>query len=181
MESALRWCKRVVFAYVLVTTVVLLVGFVLWSSGGLNGLRGSRDAIFLGCLASSYLAMMFLVVPASPPVERWVLPFGFCVCVVLLVSAVGVAHMLRESLRPRILGQYADAGMVLVSAATVMCHATAIAGVAIQATLLWSLCREQRLEPLHPSCGRCGYNLSGNVSGRCPECGGKLDEEPDRR
>lgn len=23
-------------------------------------------------------------------------------------------------------------------------------------------------------CGRCGYNLTGNVSGVCPECGGKM-------
>ena len=25
-----------------------------------------------------------------------------------------------------------------------------------------------------PECGQCGYNLTGNVSGRCPECGWKL-------
>jgi hypothetical protein len=25
-----------------------------------------------------------------------------------------------------------------------------------------------------PACQRCGYNLTGNVSGRCPECGNPL-------
>jgi heme A synthase len=25
-------------------------------------------------------------------------------------------------------------------------------------------------------CGRCGYNLAGNISGVCPECGWKLPE-----
>ena len=25
-----------------------------------------------------------------------------------------------------------------------------------------------------PMCAQCGYNLTGNVSGRCPECGGQL-------
>jgi hypothetical protein len=31
-------------------------------------------------------------------------------------------------------------------------------------------------------CVRCGYNLTGNVSGRCPECGDPLPEkERDRR
>ncbi len=27
----------------------------------------------------------------------------------------------------------------------------------------------------HNSCGTCGYNLTGNVSGVCPECGGGVD------
>jgi len=26
----------------------------------------------------------------------------------------------------------------------------------------------------HPSCITCGYNLTGNVSGICPECGQKI-------
>lgn len=27
-----------------------------------------------------------------------------------------------------------------------------------------------------PACGRCGYNLTGNTSNRCPECGGLFIE-----
>ncbi len=30
------------------------------------------------------------------------------------------------------------------------------------------------------SCARCGYDLTGNVSGRCPECGRTLDPNSDR-
>jgi hypothetical protein len=26
-----------------------------------------------------------------------------------------------------------------------------------------------------PRCGRCEYNLTGNVTGRCPECGALLE------
>ena len=26
----------------------------------------------------------------------------------------------------------------------------------------------------HPECGKCGYNLTGNVSGTCPECGSSV-------
>ena len=37
---------------------------------------------------------------------------------------------------------------------------------AISTAILW---RRDRIPPGH--CQRCGYNLTGNVSGRCPECG----------
>jgi predicted RNA-binding Zn-ribbon protein involved in translation (DUF1610 family) len=37
------------------------------------------------------------------------------------------------------------------------------------AILLW---RDRRLPPGH--CNTCGYNLAGNVSGICPECGTKV-------
>jgi len=30
-------------------------------------------------------------------------------------------------------------------------------------------------------CGRCGYNLTGNVSGRCPECGTPTSPPADRQ
>ena len=30
----------------------------------------------------------------------------------------------------------------------------------------------------HGMCGDCGYNLTGNESGVCPECGGTIVEKP---
>ena len=38
----------------------------------------------------------------------------------------------------------------------------------VPTTFLWRRDRHRRL-PGH--CRQCGYNLTGNVSGRCPECG----------
>ena len=32
-----------------------------------------------------------------------------------------------------------------------------------------------------PKCGSCGYNLTGNTSGTCPECGWKLTARVKRR
>lgn len=43
---------------------------------------------------------------------------------------------------------------------------TSLFGVVISKLIWWD--RRRRL-PLH--CKKCGYNLTGNVSGKCPECG----------
>jgi uncharacterized paraquat-inducible protein A len=40
----------------------------------------------------------------------------------------------------------------------------------------------QRLYEREPGfCSRCGYNLTGNVSGVCPECGWKLPDDRNHR
>jgi hypothetical protein len=38
---------------------------------------------------------------------------------------------------------------------------------ALGTAIVW----RRRRDPASPRCFRCGYNLTGNVSGRCPECG----------
>jgi hypothetical protein len=40
-------------------------------------------------------------------------------------------------------------------------------GLAIASVLVWRGGRK----PLEGHCKKCGYNLTGNVSGVCPECG----------
>jgi predicted amidophosphoribosyltransferase len=44
--------------------------------------------------------------------------------------------------------------------------------------LLWW--RDRRLIP-PGHCQNCGYNLTGNVSGRCPECGQAIDSHGEAR
>ena len=44
--------------------------------------------------------------------------------------------------------------------------------VAFPATV-WH-CNRRRFPPGH--CQRCGYDLTGNVSGRCPECGAAIQQ-----
>jgi hypothetical protein len=41
----------------------------------------------------------------------------------------------------------------------------------------WLLARHMssdRLSAGEPRCTQCGYNVTGNTSGRCPECGGTM-------
>jgi hypothetical protein len=47
-----------------------------------------------------------------------------------------------------------------------------VAGLAVVTGIsLWQARRQARRGAAFPTCLRCGYNLTGNVSGRCPECG----------
>ena len=39
---------------------------------------------------------------------------------------------------------------------------------------IW-LWRRDRIPPGH--CTGCGYNLTGNISGTCPECGEEFEEK----
>ena len=51
-----------------------------------------------------------------------------------------------------------------------------IVKVAKQKDLRWKIVPPWRWQPPRPAghCQQCGYNLTGNVSGRCPECGKKI-------
>jgi hypothetical protein len=44
-----------------------------------------------------------------------------------------------------------------------------LALVAIATAVFWWRDAKRDIPPGH--CRKCGYNLTGNVSGRCPECG----------
>ena len=43
----------------------------------------------------------------------------------------------------------------------------------ISTAFLWY--RDRRPRPGH--CQKCGYDLTGNISGRCPECGERIHQE----
>jgi predicted RNA-binding Zn-ribbon protein involved in translation (DUF1610 family) len=48
--------------------------------------------------------------------------------------------------------------------------------IAVLFFLYWRRWRFRREEA--PLCRHCGYNLTGNVSGICPECGATIEEKP---
>lgn len=45
--------------------------------------------------------------------------------------------------------------------------------IAVPTLYVW-WCDRRRVPPGH--CHQCGYNLTGNVSGRCPECGAAIKD-----
>jgi hypothetical protein len=50
--------------------------------------------------------------------------------------------------------------------------AMVVFGIAVFALLVYLVTRRR---PIRPGfCLSCGYDLTGNVSGTCPECGGKV-------
>ena len=79
--------------------------------------------------------------------------------VVILIGGVLGRVLLRYSPDMRWVGQT----LVIV---------TPLAGLAIVVVFLWRLPLSNRERP--PVCEKCGYDLTGNTSGVCPECGTKV-------
>ena len=46
--------------------------------------------------------------------------------------------------------------------------------LSVPTTVSWCVHLRQRRRPAPGHCQNCGYNLTGNVSGRCPECGSTI-------
>lgn len=63
------------------------------------------------------------------------------------------------------------------------CHMMALIALA-GAWTLYEFIKERKTRARAASkgtCSGCGYNLTGNVSGRCPECGTPTVNPPDER
>ena len=106
---------------------------------------------------------------------RWRLPLWACFVLFILLSpaillaeglaCVGVMTvMTRLSAPPQL--------TLAVMAATVLIVAC------ILAQLIYFLLRESHVEGEYVRCRCCAYNLTGNVSGVCPECGEAIAGHP---
>lgn len=91
------------------------------------------------------------------------------VVAVCATALAPVAYIVASlSLRYPLPGNYMDVGLVVAAFSTAFLWF----GVALGVLLRWRRIRPYKWDA-HPQCG-CGYDLTGNVSGRCPECGKSL-------
>ena len=140
-----------------------------------------------------------LFIGAEASLSLWLL---FC-CLILLLTAV-TATLFATLVRPERRGEHIDF-VIKVSVVNALAltvgfeidgHKGLIecaAGVAIalvvtgaaSAGFAWMWNRaaarvlpryRQFVDAVH--CGHCGYNLTGNTSGRCPECGTEIPDKP---
>jgi hypothetical protein len=132
--------------------------------------------------------------PLSPPpprpssTARYVMTALLAALTIACAALWGAFTFSALAARPRstLSGQCALAATILgtwcwaLSAApddvTLALYPAAAMCVASVALIIWGLPRERRWRlPRHRrdtnTCASCGYNLSGNVSGVCPECG----------
>jgi hypothetical protein len=86
-----------------------------------------------------------------------------------------VPHNLRTSsaIVPQ-WGQYGDYQGIVRGRYVCIPYWIPLAATALPTALLFACGRRRRG---YPFCERCGYNLTGNTSGRCPECGTPLEAD----
>lgn len=93
---------------------------------------------------------------------------------VVAVCVTGIAPLAyivaSLSVRYALPGSYMDAGLIVAAFSTAFLWIGVVLGVGLR----WRRIRPCRWQ-VHPQCGDCSYDLTGNVSGRCPECGREFD------
>lgn len=62
-----------------------------------------------------------------------------------------------------------DAVILVIDVPNVLANVACGVGVSLLAYSILRVTCARQLAPMH--CSKCGYNLQGNESGRCPECG----------
>lgn len=92
---------------------------------------------------------------------KWV---GLVVCVLLL--SIWLAGVIVVNVYPPLMGTSQPPGFVWIDRLD-LSFLFPLVMVAIPIAFLWH--RDRR--PPKGHCQKCGYNLTGNVSGVCPECG----------
>ena len=98
--------------------------------------------------------------------RKWSVPILIGCC-----AAVGMYLALATCLLPAV-----NLFAFKQSFADSLVFAVMCCSVGIIVTYLSSRGREKTSSPF-PTCRKCGYNLTGNVSGKCSECGTKISGE----
>ena len=114
---------------------------------------------------------------------------AYTICLFLLVLCIYRRHIRRRRLFPYGLGLFMGE-LLLGDVATNLLSRLRLSGVRsasfvlghclvyVSLSVFVVACMGSRR--VFAQCSRCGYDLTGNHSGVCPECGGNLRQEGDR-
>ncbi|MEE8171219.1 MAG: hypothetical protein V3T70_11795 [Phycisphaerae bacterium] len=131
------------------------------------------------CIPLSFLVLVMAIENAPVDIRQYPLRAGllavwlvlYLAIIVVLLRVLGAMGDLRLSL------VFNAALMMLPPAAPVALIAAYVRGLRTLRRAgvpagLWGVTDEDVLRFIEPGrCRHCGYDLTGNVSGRCPECG----------
>jgi len=92
------------------------------------------------------------------------------VIVVVPIAFVGSQYMIFISLGPWIENAHVDSVVPAALSLTAATLGGMLISIALGRALYRWICLDERVFKGIP-CGHCGYDLHGNTSGRCPECG----------
>jgi hypothetical protein len=162
----LSWlCRGASFLFVLICIRSLLEIFQLLRAGelGVSSLSNHRHLFPLvyGGLTPVIAYVVFFVNRGLHEKQGWT---ALWCCAIMTLPAVGyftfsLLHTLPDGYP----------SVELVVNASIMLLLTALLWVGI--ILRRGMVRPLKEQEYYPLCATCGYNLMGNVSGVCPECG----------
>ena len=125
-----------------------------------------RTAVKYGTLlAAAHLALSVVIVLLAREDLGWLMLFGFIDFPVAMLNISGVSPWLFESL-----SLPGDGGATPFMVLGTVFYAAVGVGAELGVTH-WRQSRSRRPE----ACGNCDYDLTGNESGVCPECGTPIE------
>ncbi len=153
-------------------TLSVLAMAILWTFAILPSIAWSNitlgEAFIVGWMFLPYGLMLF-VMSLAPTRNRKAYDLACFVTALLLLL---FALLVYGSAMP--FNQSSTASLILVWAPCWMVAGSPVVFV-IVLVLAWRRTIDPYDEEGHPRCVGCGYNLTGNVSGICPECGRPCD------
>jgi hypothetical protein len=97
--------------------------------------------------------------------------------VTTLVVAIVLPYIISLTIFPELTDPYPPADPKLKPWIGTLAGAIWGAAIAIGCLVGWRTHRTNRRLANSSHCRQCGYDLTGNVSGRCPECGERIENE----
>lgn len=156
-------------AWLVVSGALLLAAIAAGMSGGMNSIRAPVRSMAFGAFAYGFVAMLVMGIAATlAPRPTTSLDVFQMACWCLMAGCLGVKH----GIPPRSYFTYIN-GFWPSYLDAVGTHAELGMLSGLIAILTATLLFRPPPIPKPGCCSGCGYDLTGNTSGVCPECGAR--------